>query len=162
MKTCSPRSGIAAMTFCAAALSGITCRGSCSGWRGWSTLPSADNSLRFRPAASPRRVAVNNRNRTRRPNGPLSCSAATQTALNSASVGFARARAPQWMPPTATCNQRRHVIAAAGVPRQQGPQRAQHPITANLAALVGDLIKHSGELAARDPRRPATVPAGCR
>ena len=43
-------------------------------------VPPSDNSLRRRPALSPRRVAVSIMNFMKAPKGPLSCSAASQTA----------------------------------------------------------------------------------
>ena len=49
-------------------------------------LPSSDNSLRRKPAASPRRVAVSSTNRTKGPKGPRSCSAASHTRRSSSSL----------------------------------------------------------------------------
>ena len=50
----------------------------------------------------------------------------------------------------ATAPQHRHVIAAFGVPCQQGLECRQHAVGAHRAVVVGDVVENVGVLAALD------------
>ena len=120
--------------------------------RGWSTsLPPSDISLRRRPAASPRRVAVSNTNRTKAPNGALVLLGRCSHTAPQFVVGQHPAARPfRNRGAAAATDQRRDELGAGGVPAQQSPQRGEHTISPHRSIVVGNMIENAGVLAARD------------
>ena len=103
------------------------------------------------PAASPRRVRVSSTNRTKAPNGPLSCSAAGHRRAQFL-VGSIRARARSEIEvrrPPRTSGETKSERAECQLSRVRNAR--EHTIGPHRPVVVGNMIEHAGVLATRDP-----------